>query len=308
MADDSGNLRRRSVEYTYTPHMSVTGRRWIAIIVAVLIGSALAAAGSWSGGAIGGVPLVVLAVAATFLIQWAVFVPSWLARTERFFDLTGSATFVVITFGLACIVSTDARGWLLCAMVGAWALRLGTFLFVRVLRDGGDGRFDELKASLPAFLSVWTMQGLWVTATALGAWIAIADRQGRPLGWLSWLGLAVWVTGFALEALADAQKRRFRANPANRGEFIREGLWSRSRHPNYFGEILLWIGVMIVAAPTFDGWQWVGVLSPAFVALLLLRVSGIPILERRARERWGDREDYREYVRSTPVLVPRLTR
>jgi steroid 5-alpha reductase family enzyme len=103
---------------------------------------------------------------------------------------------------------------------------------------------------------------------------------------------------------ADAQKSRFSANPANKGRFIDTGLWRRSRHPNYFGEIVLWIGIAIAALPVLRGWQWVTIISPAFVTLLLTRVSGIPLLERRADEKWGGQADYEAYKKKTPVPFP----
>jgi len=114
----------------------------------------------------------------------------------------------------------------------------------------------------------------------------------------------VWLVGFGFEVVADRQKRRFRSDPDNEGEFIRSGLWRLSRHPNYFGEIVLWVGVALVALPALEGWQHVTLVSPLFVYLLLTRVSGIPMLEEKADERWGGREDYERYKRETPVLWP----
>jgi steroid 5-alpha reductase family enzyme len=116
----------------------------------------------------------------------------------------------------------------------------------------------------------------------------------------------VWVFGFAMEAIADYQKSRFNASPANQGKFINTGLWSRSRHPNYFGEIVLWVGVAIIALPVLQGWQWVALISPVFVTLLLTRISGVPLLEKKADEMWGGQEDYEAYKKNTPVLIPRL--
>jgi steroid 5-alpha reductase family enzyme len=112
--------------------------------------------------------------------------------------------------------------------------------------------------------------------------------------------------GFALEAVADQQKRRFRERPENAGRFIATGLWAWSRHPNYFGEILLWTGVALVALPALDGWQLATLLSPVFVTLLLTRVSGVPLLEERADARWGDDPEYLAYKKRTPLLVPRI--
>lgn len=282
----------------------------VAVVVALAVGAGVAVAGSHRGAQVGGIPVFALAVAAAFVIQFLVFVPSALRRTERFFDLTGSLTFISVSVALAFLApAQDARGWILAAMVVLWAARLGSFLFARVHRSGSDGRFDEIKTKPLRFFQVWCIQGLWVALTASAAWIAMsADATDRaPLDGFAVAGIVVWLLGMVLEVVADLQKQAFRADPANKGEFIRTGLWSRSRHPNYFGEILVWVGVFLVAVPVLQGWQWIAVLSPLFVILLLTRVSGIPLLEKRADERWGDRADYRAYRDGTPVLIPSLT-
>ncbi|KNY04054.1 DUF1295 domain-containing protein [Microbacterium sp. GCS4] len=281
----------------------------VAIVVALVIGALVALAGSQGGATLGGIPLFALAVAAAFAIQVLAFIPAAIFRTERFFDLTGSLTFIVISVALVLLAPhADALSWVLATMVVVWAARLGTFLARRVHRAGSDGRFDEIKGSPLRFLQTWVIQGAWISLTAAAAWIAIgADADERaPLGWLSVVGVVVWAVGLVIEIVADAQKSRFRADPANKDEFIRTGLWSRARHPNYFGEIVVWVGVFVTAAPALVGWQWIAVLSPLFVILLLTRVSGIPLLEARAEKKWGDRADYVAYRDSTPVLIPRL--
>lgn len=283
----------------------------IAIIVALVIGALVAVAGSQGGATLGGIPLFALAVAAAYAIQILAFIPAMILRTERFFDLTGSLTFFAISVGLVLLTPMpDARSWILAAMVMLWAVRLGSFLAMRVHKAGSDGRFDEIKGSPVRFLQVWVIQGAWVSITAAAAWIAIsADAAARaPIGWLTVVGIVVWALGMVIEIVADAQKSAFRADPSNKDEFIRTGLWSRSRHPNYFGEIVIWVGVFLTAAPVLVGWQWVALLSPLFVILLLTRVSGIPLLEARAEKKWGDRADYIAYRDSTPSLIPRLTR
>lgn len=283
----------------------------VAIIVALAIGALVAVAGSQGGATLGGIPLFALAVAAAYAIQILAFIPAMILRTERFFDLTGSLTFFAISLGLVLLTPMpDARSWILAAMVMLWAVRLGSFLAMRVHKAGSDGRFDEIKGSPVRFLQVWVIQGAWVSITAAAAWIAIsADAAARaPLGWLTVVGIVVWALGMVIEIVADAQKSAFRADPSNKDEFIRTGLWSRSRHPNYFGEIVIWVGVFLTAAPVLVGWQWVALLSPLFVILLLTRVSGIPLLEARAEKKWGDRADYIAYRESTPSLIPRLTR
>ena len=275
-------------------------------LVVVAIGALVAIAGSQGGATVGGLPAFALAVAAAFVIQWLVYLHAWAKRTEKYFDLTGSLTYITITVLLVVLTpGVDARGFLLAALVVIWAARLGTFLFRRISRAGKDDRFDELKKSFFRFLNVWTIQGLWVTFTAAAAWVGITSSQRVAFDWLAVVGLVLWAVGFAFEVVADLQKSRFKADPANEGRFINTGLWSKSRHPNYFGEIVLWIGVALIALPTFQGWQWIAIISPLFVTLLLTRVSGVPMLEKKADGKWGGQADYEEYKRTTPVLIPR---
>ena len=278
----------------------------IAMPLAGLIGALVAWAGSQGGATVGGWALFAIAVAAAFVIQWIVFIPSYAAQTERFFDLTGSLTYISVTVLLLVLTpNLDARSVILASLVIVWAVRLGSFLFWRVSKSGADDRFDDIKPNLARFLNVWTIQGLWVTFTAAAAWVAISSDHRVPIGWLTIVGIVLWVVGFGIEVVADLQKTRFKADPANEGRFIDTGLWSKSRHPNYFGEILLWIGVALVAAPALQGWQWIAIISPIFVTLLLTRVSGVPLLEKKADRRWGGDADYEEYKRTTPVLIPR---
>lgn len=290
-----------------------TRKAWLIFLVSVLVGVLFAWAGGQGGARLGNIPIFSLAVGIVFLIQWLVFIPSFLAQTEKFYDLTGSLTYISVTLflvlfsaGLGARPELDARSYLLAGLVLVWAARLGTFLFRRVMKAGKDDRFDELKPSFIRFLNVWTIQALWVSFTAAAAWIAISSGNRKALDIFAILGLLVWAVGFAFEAIADAQKSRFNADPANRGQFIRSGLWARSRHPNYFGEIVLWIGVAIIALPVLQGWQWVALISPVFVTLLLTRVSGVPLLEEKADKKWGGQPDYEAYKKNTPVLIPRL--
>ncbi len=282
-------------------------RALVGIPLTLVLGALLAAAGSHHGATLGSLPLFALAVLAAFVVQWAAFIPAFARQTEVFFDITGSVTYVLVTVGLIALTPVrDARAVLLAALVVLWALRLGPFLFRRVRRAGSDDRFDEIKPSFLRFLTVWTVQGLWVTFTAMAAWVGITSSQRTELDAFAVVGVVVWGAGFALEVVADLQKSRFRADPTNAGQFISTGLWSRSRHPNYLGEIVLWIGVAVIAVPVLTGWQWVVLASPVFVAVLITTVSGVPLLEQKAEARWGGRPDYEEYTRRTPVLVPRL--
>jgi len=252
------------------------------------------------------VPLFGAGVGAAFLLQWVAFIPAYSLRTERFFDLVGSLTFVTVTSALLWAApERDLRAWVLALLIAIWAARLGTFLVLRIRRKGADGRFDAIKNRFRPFLTIWTLQGLWVSMTAGAAWASMLSTGKGPMGWVAWLGVATWVTGFLIETVADEQKRRFRKDPANRGRFIQSGLWSWSRHPNYFGEIILWLGVALVAAETLQSWSRLTLVSPLIVAGLLTRVSGIPPLEQIANQRWGDDPEYQAYKAGTPALLPR---
>jgi steroid 5-alpha reductase family enzyme len=288
--------------------MKKTDRNSLIIFpILVLIGFLVALAGSQGGALLAGIPAFGLSVGLAFLIQWLVFIPSYWFQTEKFFDLTGSLTYISITI-MALLVSPviDNRSLLLAGLVVIWAVRLGGFLFRRIQKAGKDDRFDELKPSFFRFLNVWTIQGLWVTFTVAAALVAITSSSRKELDVFAIIGLLIWAFGFAIEVIADNQKSRFSANPDNKGKFIQTGLWSRSRHPNYFGEIMLWVGIAIIALPVLQGWQWVAMISPLFVTLLLTRVSGVPLLEKKADTKWGGQEEYESYKKRTPVLIPKL--
>lgn len=277
----------------------------LTIPLTILAAAGLAAAVSQDGASVFGLPLFAVVIVLAFLIQWASFVPAYLMQSERFFDITGSITFVAVTgvaVGLGPVI--DARSVLLLCVVGIWATRLGAFLLWRIHKTGKDARFDEIKRSSPRFLMTWTLQGLWVSFTLAAALAAITSTVRVPLDVFAWIGLALWLVGFGIETLADAQKSRFRSDPGNKGEFIQTGLWSWSRHPNYFGEILLWTGVAVIALPVLRNWQWVSIISPVFVTLLLTRISGVPMLERRADAKWGGQEGYEVYKTRTSILIP----
>ena len=281
---------------------------WVGTFAAVAVGALIAFAGGQGSIVWQGVPLFVVCALLAYAVQWLVFVPSFLAHTEHYFDLTGSATYLALTALALFAGNGDMRAHVIAVLVAVWALRLGSFLFVRVKQDGSDGRFDELKFSFPRFLMTWTIQGLWVFLTLAAALAAMTVATSVPMGTLAWVGVVVWVVGFGIETTADAQKRAFKRDPANAGRFITTGLWAWSRHPNYFGEITVWVGIALIAAETLSGWRWVTMISPVFVFVLLNFISGVPLLESRGKKRWGADPEYQAYKARTPVLVPRPPR
>ena len=258
-----------------------------------------------------GLPAVVWCAIIAFAVQWLAWIPASIRQTERFYDLTGGLTFLaVVAFSLwAGSQSEDpsTREWLISALVAIWAIRLSSFLVLRIHEAGKDGRFDQLKTSPVRFLVPWTLQALWVFLT-LNVVVVINSQSGPapPLGIWDGIGLMVWILGFGIEVVADSQKTAFNANPENEGKWIAEGLWSRSRHPNYLGEIMLWTGIAIFGVACLDGLEMVAWISPVFVYLLLTKVSGIPLLDRRSLAKWGDNPEYRNYREKTPALFPHL--
>ncbi|MDA8694226.1 DUF1295 domain-containing protein [Pseudomonadales bacterium] len=240
-----------------------------------------------------------------FVIQWLAFIPASYFKTERFYDLVGGMTYTAVIL-IALLYSHHGhwRSSLLAFMIIAWSLRLGVFLFLRIRAAGGDSRFENIKVSPVRFFVAWTLQGVWITFTASAAILAITSKEAAHFGFVSLLGLMLWVAGFAIEVIADQQKLHFRKEPDNANQFISTGLWSFCRHPNYTGEIMLWLGIALIAFPVLDDWHLLSLLSPVFVALLLIRGSGIPLLERAAEAKWGQTEAYKRYKASTPRLFP----
>lgn len=282
------------------------GQSFFAILAALLFAALVAAAGSQHGATIAGLPLFAACGVLCFAIQWLAYVPAYLKQTEHYYDLIGSVTYLAVS-GLAAFASgLQAIDLLLLTLIAIWAVRLGSFLFRRVRAAGEDIRFANLKTRPMRFLMTWTLQGLWVFVTLAAALAAITNAQPPDaLGWPALIGTAIWALGFAVEVVADRQKARFRADPANQARFITNGLWGWCQHPNYFGEILLWTGIAVIALPYLSGWQLLTLVSPVFVWLLLTKISGIPLLQANAKKRWGQDAEYQAYRAQTPLLIPR---
>ncbi|MEM6768033.1 MAG: DUF1295 domain-containing protein [Bacteroidota bacterium] len=271
------------------------------LIVAFLLGLAA----SQHGQQVAGVPIFLICVGVAFMVNGLAFIPAYLLQTEKFYDLIGSGTFLsMVILAVSLSEQVDIRATLVSLLVSIWTIRLGGFLYMRIKKAGKDERFDTITPNPLRFLNAWALQALWAVFTAAPALIVITADKRVEADVFLFVGLLVWVAGFSLEVVADRQKRKFRAAPANQDRFIQSGLWAHSRHPNYLGEILLWVGITLMALPVFSGWQWVSLLSPVFVWLLLTRVSGIPMLERKADKKWGGKPDYERYKLHTPVLLP----
>ena len=282
-------------------------RSIITIAIALLVAFLMAKANETFSQQWNGYSIYLIAGMVAFLINWIAFIPAFKFQTEKYYDLTGSITYLsvlAITFILGDIFN-NPRALLIASLTSIWTIRLGSFLFTRISRDGGhDGRFDEIKPVFLRFLSAWTLQALWVFITLCAGLAVLTSTKVVELDVYALIGLVLWLLGFGIEVMADRQKTIFKKNPENKGRFISSGLWAYSRHPNYFGEILLWIGVFIIAIPVLQGWQWFTILSPIFVYLLLNYISGVNLLEKIADKRWGGEPDYEKYKAQTSVLIP----
>ncbi len=279
----------------------------LVVAIATAFGILFASLAGGRGIAAFGFPVFVICAMVAFAVNWAAFIPSAIAQTDKYYDLMGAVTFLSI-IGTACVLSAplDLRAIVIAAMVTIWTVRLGSFLFVRIHKAGGsDSRFDKIKVNPPRFLVAWTLQAIWAVVTAAAAIVVISATDRVPLDIFFWIGGLIWLAAFSTEVIADNQKSKFKENPSNEGRFITEGLWSWSQHPNYFGEIMLWTGAAIMAVPVLSGWSWLVFASPLLIFLLLTRVSGINLLDASGEKRWGDEPEYQEYRRKTSVLVPR---
>jgi|TARA_A100001011_G_scaffold184013_1_gene192854 steroid 5-alpha reductase family enzyme len=252
-------------------------------------------------------PLVKNLILLIFSIQWISFIPAYIFQTEKFFDLTGSMTY--LTTVLAALYITDSvkiSDYVIVSCVVIWAIRLGSFLFMRIHKAGEDRRFREIKTNFTRFFMTWTLQGMWVSMCLLCLITALSSYSGIILNNVFYIGLLIFIFGFIIEVVADHQKTVFRKDLKNKDKFISTGLWSYSRHPNYLGEILLWFGVAIMSFSSLQGLQYLTLISPIFVYILLVYISGIRILENQGDKKWGHLDSYKEYLKNTPMLFFRI--
>ena len=245
-----------------------------------------------------------------FFIQLIGFIPSFIFKTDHYFDITGGVTFMVIILlaGNKIILSQSLNYKIIPFLLAAiWAVRLSSFLFIRVKKAGKDIRFDNLKTNFWRFMLSWVVQGFWVFMCLLPLLIVVdSEKSGNMVFFIT--GLLAWLFGFSFEIISDAQKSKFNSVKKNKGNFMHTGLWSISRHPNYYGEFILWTGITLMSTPFFSGVQFIAFLTPPFIYLLLTRISGVNLLEEIANDRWGDNKNYIDYKKQTPVFFPKFSK
>ncbi len=246
-----------------------------------------------------------IAVATLMLVTWLV---SLAVRDASIVDIVWGLGFTVVAATAAVVGDGDAgRRLLLGAMVAIWGLRLAGYLARRNLGHGEDYRYVAMRKKwgdrfwLISLLQVFALQGvlLWIVSLP----VQLAASGSAPLAPWVVVGVVVWAVGFGFEAVGDAQLARFKADPANAGLVMDRGLWGWTRHPNYFGDACVWWGIFLVAAQV-PAARW-GVIGPLLMTFLLVRVSGVAMLEKTIGRR---RPGYAEYVERVPAFVPRPPR
>ena len=238
-----------------------------------------------------------------FLLHLLIFIPSFLYKTEHYYDLTGSLSFLG-SIGLVLFLHPQPtlRVIITCLCIVLWSARLGAFLFFRVKRVGKDGRFDQIKTQFSWFLMTWTFSVAWVLISLGPSLIAVTTKKQLGFDSFAYLGFALWFVGFFIEVIADWQKTQFKKRNPN--AFINSGLWRYSRHPNYVGEVLLWLGLSIAAFPYLESFQYLLLASPVLIYVLLRYISGVNMLETRADKKWGGGLEYESYKANTAIFFP----
>ncbi len=281
------------------------------IILTMLIPSSLSLLISDNSISINGYPVLLYCVLISFAIHLIIFIPSAIMKNEKFYDFTGMIAYLsIIIFALQQkyiqIHSIDIYSLVLSLLISIWTLRLGIFLFYRVLKVGEDIRFKDVKNNALKFFVWFSISSLWVSLTTMAAMNVVTSKNYNKDLTLLCIGTIIWIIGFLFEIISDYQKIKFKNNASNKNKFIDSGLWSISRHPNYFGEIVLWIGIYIITLPSTSGLEYLGIISPLFVIVLLNKVSGINLLEASADKKWGSSKEYQKYKKITPKLIPKL--
>ena len=248
------------------------------------------------------------AILLSFLIALAVnaafFAFAAIRKTDVVTDLSYSLSFALLAIVLPLLGAGEPVQLTASLLVLVWAVRLGGYLLARILRIKVDHRFDEMRDRPLRFARFWLLQAISVAVVMLPVTYLLGRDDPPAFGPWMIAGAVIWLLGLVIEAVSDAQKSAFKSKAENRERFVTSGLWRYSRHPNYFGEMLVWWGLFVFAVPFLHGAAFAVVIGPVFITLLLLFVSGIPLLERSAEAKYGEDPAYREYKRRTSILVP----
>ncbi|XP_031559652.1 uncharacterized protein C594.04c-like [Actinia tenebrosa] len=243
----------------------------------------------------------------TVAMQTSFFIVAATCKFDKVTDFAGGTNFVLLAILTFCLGQTyHDRQIMVTVCVIVWGIRLSGYLLYRIIKIGEDRRFDDKRENCLAFAGFWIFQAVWVFTVSLSVIMINAPlpKNAKGLGTLDYVGVAIFGVGLILEAVSDQIKFSFRNNPENRGKWCAVGPWKWSRHPNYFGEMLVWWGIFIISCSILEKGEWAAILSPLFLMAILLFLSGIPLLEKKADERYGSLTTYRIYKKNTSPLIP----
>jgi len=236
------------------------------------------------------------------LFNIILFLIAYKLQSDKLTDISYALTFLIIAITAYVFNYKTIYSTVILSIIILWSIRIGGFLLYRVIKTGKDSRFDSMRSNFIKFGRFWLLQGISVWLLMISVILAIYNNSNQ-FGLFSFIGLAVFITGLSIETVADFQKLKFHNDIANKGIWINSGLWKYSRHPNYFGEIIIWFGLYIFAVQSFNIYTaLMALVSPLSISLLLIFISGIPLLEKSADKKWGSDKKYLEYKRKTSVL------
>jgi len=244
-----------------------------------------------------------------------------LTDTHKITDLVGTGSFVATALATQWRTGVyTPRALLMTGAISFWGTRLASFLFARVLKQGDDARLGAVFKKPGGMEGFWTIQAAWAwicmvphTLLLYGAKSMAAGSAAMALGPLDAIAATIMIGGIVFESVADWQKWKHRFDPSKKGTFCKTGLWSLCRQPNYFGELCTWWGGYFLALPGLlaGPWGWkaaaLGVVSPLWIQFLLLFVSGIPLSEKGNEKKYGQMEEYKQYKKDTPLLIPKIS-
>lgn len=244
--------------------------------------------------------LVLAVILFLYMTGW--FLISQIKQRNDVADIAWGLGFGVLVWVAACLAGISSRGFLVNVLISIWGLRLASHIYLRNRAKKEDFRYQKWRQDwgrwfvIRSYLQVYLLQGLLLFIIVQPA--VFINLNGGQLRWVDFIGAGIWVFGFIFEAIADKQLAKFVKQPQNKGKLMTDGLWQYSRHPNYFGEVILWWGIFIIAVGLPGGWRTI--IGPMTITALILFVSGVPLLEKK----YAGRPDWEEYKRRTSVFFP----
>lgn len=248
---------------------------------------------------------LIIYLAVSVLLNLSLFIVAFRLQSDKLTDASYALSFIILIVFAALMSGFSWYVLVGALLICVWALRIGIFLVYRVIKTGKDARFDAFRSSFFRFMRFWLLQAVTAWVLLIPLFFAFRSELTTNIPFISIVGAVTLLIGVGIEAVADSQKWQFSQVKSNKGKWIGTGIWRYSRHPNYFGEILVWVGVFLYSLPVLSTVEiFVALVSPLLITSLLLFVTGIPLLEKSADKRWGGIQAYKDYKYRTSILIP----